>query len=124
MPDVVQRGEKGLAKVLFLLTALPGNLRQCGCVGWGLFLVWSCGPKVPELGCAPCPELREWEVGGRRRRQHLPSFISYHKLHIQGDGHKLKPCPCWIRDEQKYQVGFRKRLEGEMKTVCLPWVMR
>lgn len=70
MLDVVQGGEKGLAKVLFLLTALPGKLRQCGCAGWGLSLVWSCAPKAPELGCAPCPQLRECEVGSRRRRQH------------------------------------------------------
>lgn len=70
MPDVVQGDEEGLAKVLFLLTALPGTLRQCGCAGWGLFLVWSCGPKVPELGCAPCPEL-----GSGREEKAAPTFI-------------------------------------------------
>lgn len=30
---------------------------------------------------------------------------------------QTKAWPGWIRDEQKYQVGFRKRLEGERKAV-------
>lgn len=61
MPDVVQGVRRVWPRSSFLLTALPGKFRQCGCAGWGLSLVWSCAPKAPELGCAPCPELREWE---------------------------------------------------------------
>lgn len=90
MPDVVQGGEKGLAKILFSFNSFARKFRQCGCAGWGLSLVWSCGPKVG--------------VGGGKQKKAAPIV----PFHIQGEP---KPCPRWIRDEQKYQTGFRKRLK-------------
>lgn len=59
MPDVVQ-GVRRVGPRFSLLEQLCRRA-QAVWVCWLGFVFSLESPKAPELGCAPCPELREWE---------------------------------------------------------------